>query len=147
MTDSKILKFNTEHYSNTLTTPTGHEISVPPNRDQSEVSEAIKETVLKKIQARLPQILENGREVDSWRMCWDSASPDGNQLMKRHPHPKLSNLYFAVGGSGHSWKVLPILGKYVIKVLNGVGNGPERDQRWGWKDRQEVKRLGAAQPV
>ena len=39
-----------------------------------------------------------------------------------------------MGGSFHSWKFLPIIGKYVVNVLNGVSNGEEKDRRWAWKD-------------
>lgn len=53
--------------------------------------------------------------------------------MTRHPDPRLGNLYLAIGGSFHSWKFLPIIGKYVVNVLNGVSNGEEKDQNWMWK--------------
>jgi sarcosine oxidase/L-pipecolate oxidase len=82
---------------------------------------------------RMPQLLEGGRTVDTWRLCWDSVRPDKNQLIDMHPHARLSNLYLAVGGSFHSWKFLPTIGKYVVNVLEGVGNGLEKDQAWAWK--------------
>ncbi|PGG96348.1 hypothetical protein AJ79_09621 [Helicocarpus griseus UAMH5409] len=95
-------------------------------------SDDLKEKHLGHIRMRLPQIIGDDRQV-TWRACWESVRPDKDQLIARHPHPRLSNLYFAVGGSFHSWKFLPTIGIYVVNVLEEVGNGKERDQRWGWK--------------
>ena len=39
----------------------------------------------------------------------------------------------AVGGSFHSYKFLPTICKYIVKVLNGVSNGDEKDSHWAWK--------------
>ncbi|KAK2733593.1 hypothetical protein FQN55_003314 [Onygenales sp. PD_40] len=131
-------KFNTTAFSNTVITKTGHKITAPPTQDQSIVPENLKEKALNQIKMRLPQMFENGRQPHSWRACWESVCPDKNQLMTRHPNPKLSNLYFAVGGSFHSWKFLPTIGKYVVNVLEGIGNSEDRDRRWGWKDYEEA---------
>jgi sarcosine oxidase/L-pipecolate oxidase len=38
-----------------------------------------------------------------------------------------------VGGSFHCWKFLPIIGKYVVNVLEDVSNGGEKDRAWMWK--------------
>lgn len=148
MTDSRILKFNSSPIEHTKTTNTGHTISTPPDQDQSIVPEEIKVKALEQIHTRLPRLLENQREVDIWRACWDSVAPDRNQIITQHPHSKLPNLYLAIGGSFHSWKFLPILGKYVVRVLNGEGNGVEKDSRWGWKHYDSKPELQAtAQPV
>lgn len=58
----------------------------------------------------------------------------------------MSNLYLAVGGSFHSYKFLPIIGKYVVNVLNATGNGDEKDQAWRWKTGKETGR-GAHEKV
>ena len=73
------------------------------------------------------------RSVTFWRLCWDSITPSQHQLITKHPDPRLGNLYFAIGGSFHSWKFLPIIGKYVIKILNDCSNGEEKDRNWAWK--------------
>lgn len=119
--------------TNYVTTPTGHRITVPPDRDQTVVPDKLKKESVDVIRSRIPQVLEKGRQPDSFRLCWDLVTPDQNQLLTRHPDPRLSNLYFAIGGSGHSWKFLPNIGKYVVNVLKGVSNGQERDERWAWK--------------
>ncbi|KAF2181691.1 sarcosine oxidase [Zopfia rhizophila CBS 207.26] len=128
-----LLKFtNPNSFTNTVFTPTGHRISVPPDREQSVVSEKLKQETLDSIVKKvMPQCME--RPVDYWRLCWDAITPSQDQLLAKHPHPRLNNLYFAVGGSFHSWKFLPIIGQYVVNLLNGISNGEEKDQKWGWK--------------
>lgn len=129
----RLFKFtNANSFTNYQTLPTGCKISIPSN-DQSHVPRKLKEQSLEIIKARLPQILDNGRLPDYWRLCWDVISPDQNQLITQHPDPRLSNLYFATAGSFHSWKFLPIIGKYVVKVLKGESNGEEKDEAWKWK--------------
>jgi sarcosine oxidase/L-pipecolate oxidase len=76
-------------------------------------------------------------------VCWDAISTDQSQLITKHPHEKLSNLYLAVGGSFHSWKFLPIIGKYVVNVLMDRGNGREKDEKWAWKGKEGLKERGA----
>lgn len=34
---------------------------------------------------------------------------------------------------------MPNIGKYMIKVLNGESNGPEKDRAWGWKSKAELR--------
>ena len=121
--------------ANTFTNFQGHssgKISVP-RVDQSYVPRRLKEQSLQLIRMRVPAMLENGRQPDEWRLCWDAVSPDQSQLICQHPDPRLSNLFFATAGSFHSWKFLPVIGKYVANVLQGKSNGPEMDQEWKWK--------------
>jgi sarcosine oxidase / L-pipecolate oxidase len=130
----RLFKFtNANTFTNYETLPLGRKISIPSSRDQSYAPDRLKEQSMNIIEQRLPQILDGGRVPDQWRLCWDVISPDQNQLITQHPDPRLSNLYFATAGSFHSWKFLPIIGKYVVHVLNGESNGEEKDQAWKWK--------------
>lgn len=123
---------NARSFTNTITTASGHQISVPPDRHQVIVSDKLKqETLEATIKTMMPNFVN--KPVDYWRLCWDAITPSQDQLISRHPHPELSNLYFAAGGSFHSWKFLPIIGKYVVNVLNGFSNGEDKDARWTWK--------------
>jgi sarcosine oxidase/L-pipecolate oxidase len=128
-----ILKYTkAKSFTNTVSTASGHQISVPPAHDQAVVPEQLKQETMKDmIQKSMPQYA-NG-QPDYWRLCWDAITPSQDQLITKHPHLKLSNLYLAVGGSFHSWKFLPIIGKYVVNVLDGISNGAEKDARWRWK--------------
>jgi len=54
-----------------------------------------------------------------------------NQDFIISPHPKCSNLYIAAGGSFHGWKFLPVLGSYVVQMLEGKLDA-EAAKRWAW---------------
>jgi sarcosine oxidase / L-pipecolate oxidase len=130
----EMFKFtNAKTFTNYETLPSGRTLSIPSSNDQSYVPSKLKEQSMETIKQRIPQILHDGRTPDYWRLCWDVISPDQNQLITQHPDPRLENLYFATAGSFHSWKFLPIIGKYVVKALNGESNGQEKDKAWSWK--------------
>ncbi|KAI9716822.1 MAG: hypothetical protein M1812_005162 [Candelaria pacifica] len=135
-THTRLLKVNfSAHITNTISTPTtNHLITLPPPQSQNVVPDSLKKETLNFVKRALPDLLNGGREVEYWRLCWDSVSPTQNPLLTRHPSTKLKNLYFAIGGSFHSWKFLPIIGRYVMNVLEGRSNGEEMDGRWGWKE-------------
>lgn len=130
----RLFKFtNANTFKNTERHPSGRMVSVPAFADQSIVPEKLKQESLEIVRQRVPQILDGGRQVAQWRLCWDAVSPDQNQLFAQHPDPRLSNLYFATAGSFHSWKFLPTIGTYIVNVLNGKSNGEEKDKAWQWK--------------
>lgn len=138
---SGVLKFtNATSFKNTVVTLTGHLISVPPLDSQLAVPRYLQEESLQQIRARLPRVLDNGRQVDYFRLCWDSVSPNQQPLITRHPDARLGNLYLAVGGSFHCWKFLPVIGRYVANVLDGVSNGSEKDEAWQWKRTAQTAR-------
>ncbi|RMJ22504.1 FAD dependent oxidoreductase [Aspergillus sp. HF37] len=140
-TASGILKFtNATSFKNTVVTQTGHLISVPPLDSQLAVPRCLQEEALQQLRARLPRVVDNGRQVDYFRLCWDSVSPNQQPLITRHPDARLGNLYLAVGGSFHCWKFLPVIGRYVANVLDGASNGPEKDQAWQWKRTAQTAR-------
>lgn len=123
--------------TNTITTASGHRVSVPPENDQHTVPEKLQTETHERITSKLMSQFTCGRAVDYWRLCWDSVTPTQDHLISKHPDARLGNLYFAVGGSFHSYKFLPTTGKYIAKVLNGESNGGEKDAHWGWKGRGE----------
>ncbi|KAI9654305.1 MAG: hypothetical protein M1831_005470 [Alyxoria varia] len=143
---NNLLKFTNAHsFTNTVATPSGQRISRPPDRDQSIVSDQLKREMSERVTSRLlPQF--TGRPVEYWRICWDAVTPSQDHLITRHPDPRLRNLYFAVGGSLHSYKFLPTIGQYVVKVLAGESNGEEKDRHWAWREKQFVGR-GAHEKV
>lgn len=123
--------------ANFVTTSSGRRITVPPDRDQRIVPERLKEETRSAISHQvLPQYTQNRSEA-YWRLCWDAVSPSQDHLITRHPHPRLNNLFLAVGGSFHSYKFLPTIGKYVVNVLEGRSNGHEKDEHWAWKTNLE----------
>lgn len=63
----------------------------------------------------LPQL--SGRQLVGEAICWCTDSFDGNWLLC--PHPKYSNVFLATGDSGHTFKMLPIVGRYVVDLIEG----------------------------
>lgn len=138
---TQLLKFTNAHtIKNTIVTPSGSHISVPPpNRDQHLVPEVLKKEAIEIMSAKvMPTFTASGaRDVAYWRLCWDAYTPTQDWLLCRAPHARLGNLFLATGGSFHSYKFLPILGKYMVNVLSGKGNGEMRDRAWEWKKRMD----------
>ena len=140
---NQLLKFtNSLTFTNTVTTKSGHRISQPPDRDQRIVSNRLKNETGATMVSKVMPSFTRGKEVDYWRICWDSRTPTQDWLLTKHPNSSLSNLYLAIGGSFHSYKFLPIAGQYMVNILNGKGNGPEMDKAWAWK-RGDISWRGA----
>jgi hypothetical protein len=47
------------------------------------------------------------------------------------PHPASKNLYIATCGSFHGWKFFPILGKYVVQMLEQTLD-KSLEAKWAW---------------
>jgi sarcosine oxidase/L-pipecolate oxidase len=88
---------------NTITTSSGHHITIPPTSDQNYVPEKLKRESAKILQNAMPEWTRS-RTPDRWRICYDAVTPTEDWLMCQHPHSQLSNLYIATGGSFHSYK-------------------------------------------
>ena len=123
--------------ANTFTNPQRHPITgrtiSAPSMDQNDIPADLALQCTSLVVSRIPRLVHNHHTVEEWRLCWDAVSPDQNQLISQHPDPRLENLYLATAGSFHSWKFLPVIGNYVINVLEGKSNGEERDRAWEWK--------------
>lgn len=131
---NRLLKFtNSNTFTNKVTMPSGHVISVPPSRDQHIVSDRLKRETEEVMTSKVMPHFAIGKSAEYWRLCWDARTPTQDWLLCKHPHEQLSNLYLAVGGSFHSYKFLPTAGKYMVNVLSGEGNGEEKDNAWKWK--------------
>lgn len=61
------------------------------------------------------------------------------------PHPRCKNLLIATGGSFHGWKFFPIIGEYVVKMLQGKLE-PEYADIWAW-DRDHKMSNQVANPT
>ena len=47
------------------------------------------------------------------------------------PHSASEGLYVATCGSFHGWKFFPVLGKYVLQMLEG-SLAPNLAEKWAW---------------
>jgi len=88
---------------NRVTTSSGHRITVPSRRHQTDIPEQLKRESSKVMHDAMPEWTRN-KTPTRWRMCYDAVTPTEDWLMCRHLNPNLGNLYLAVGGSFHSYK-------------------------------------------
>lgn len=103
--ENKLMKVSNSRttFTNTITTKSGHKISVP-RADQYNIPDALKKETEAIMSSKVLQEFTRGKKPDYWRICYDAQTPTEDLLMCKHPHAKLSNLYLAVGGSFHSYK-------------------------------------------
>jgi hypothetical protein len=47
------------------------------------------------------------------------------------PHAASKGLYVATCGNFHGWKFFPVLGKYIVQMLEGQ-LAPELREKWAW---------------
>ncbi|KAI9642603.1 hypothetical protein NHQ30_009408 [Ciborinia camelliae] len=119
-TPDGILKFYVDvSLKNTvLHNRSGHMISAPPNEaDQAQhiVPKRLQEECYRVMKGIYGKMAEEFK-FDSFRLCWDGITPTQDFIISEHPH--CHNLYIATGGSFHGWKFLPIIGDYVVKMLD-----------------------------
>ena len=77
------------------------------------------------------------------RLCWYNDTPAGDFLIDWPPLPGPSpktnkSLFIATGGSGHGFKFLPVLGKYIVDAIEGHLD-PEYQQIWAWPTDEKLK--------
>ncbi|KAL8759836.1 MAG: hypothetical protein Q9199_000483 [Rusavskia elegans] len=132
-----LLKFISDiSFKNTVLHPeSGQHISVPftdkmksqwtsPENIPSELKEDL-DDVMKSLYGEKASRLK----TTTMRLCWDGITPDNNWFIC--PHPRCTNLFVATAGSFHGWKFLPIVGGYVVQMLQNT-LGEEMVQRWSW---------------
>lgn len=92
---------------------------------QPSEAEAITKTFLRYI---LPEL--GDAEIESSRMCWDMETHDYNWLIDYHPESP-NSLLIATGGSGHSFKNIVNVGRYIVEALEGrLESGYKELWRW-----------------
>ncbi|KAL4754146.1 hypothetical protein BDW72DRAFT_200896 [Aspergillus terricola var. indicus] len=75
------------------------------------------------------------REWVETRICWDGDMADYHFLIT--PHSRHKNLNIAIGGSAHGFKFLPVLGKYIVEMMEGTLD-PEIAKKWRWRPGLEL---------
>ncbi|KAK5047021.1 hypothetical protein LTR84_006963 [Exophiala bonariae] len=61
------------------------------------------------------------------RLCWYTETPTGDFIADYHH--SVNGLFIATGGSGHGFKFLPVLGKYIADCFEGKAD-PEVKKKW-----------------
>ncbi|OAL28762.1 hypothetical protein AYO22_02627 [Fonsecaea multimorphosa] len=92
------------------------------------VPRQIEEEMREFVRDQIPELAD--REWVSTRMCWDGDTKDIN--FRICPSPTNANLFIATAGSGHGFKFMPIIGKYVADMIEGKLDA-EYAELWKWR--------------
>ncbi|KAJ3547390.1 hypothetical protein NM208_g1542 [Fusarium decemcellulare] len=92
-----------------------------PEEIEDEIRSFVRDTV--------PELAD--RPFVSTKLCWDGVAKDLN--FRVCPYPNAKGLYVATIGSNHGFKFLPVIGRYVVDMLEG-NLGKEWEDLWAWKD-------------
>lgn len=63
-------------------------------------------------------------------LCWCTDTADASLLVCEHP--RWANFVLATGDSGHSFKLLPCIGKHVVELIEG-NLAPDLAEAWKWR--------------
>ncbi|KAI1086254.1 FAD dependent oxidoreductase [Rostrohypoxylon terebratum] len=129
--DNKLKWWGQIIFRNTQTMPSGRQISAPPasaDYEQWKVSDPLIEDV------QLANKYTFGTRGEAWdikehRICWEAFTPSDDFIIS--PHSAAKGLYVATIGSFHGFKFFPIIGSYVVKMLEGTLE-PDLAKRWAW---------------
>ncbi|KAJ5752610.1 hypothetical protein N7520_009527 [Penicillium odoratum] len=106
-------------------------ISVPRShaKHPTDTYPDVSEITIRKVIARfLPQF--KNKELFDRAMCWCTDTADANLLICEHPRWK--NFILATGDSGHSFKLLPNIGRHVVELIEG-SLSDELAYEWRWR--------------
>ncbi|KAH7399721.1 FAD dependent oxidoreductase [Cadophora sp. MPI-SDFR-AT-0126] len=132
-------------FKNTQEVLPGRHISMPPPEPdyaQWAVPRRLKEDI------RYANDVFYGSKGANWklekhRICWDAFTTSSDFIIS--PHSASDGLYVATCGSFHGWKFFPVLGKYVIQMLEG-SMSPELAEKWAWNRERPDPSLNADWP-
>lgn len=77
----------------------------------------------------VPELADH--QLVNLRTCWISDSCDSHFLIDESPRYK--DVYVATGDSGHGFKFLPNIGKYIVQRMEGTID-EKLAEKWKWKD-------------
>ncbi|KAE8148735.1 FAD dependent oxidoreductase [Aspergillus avenaceus] len=90
------------------------DVSSPPSAPPSKRANFIPDDGLKRLHLGMKDIFPDlePRGFERVGLCWYNDTPSGDFILDYHPAHK--NMFIATGGSGHAFKFLPVLGKYIV---------------------------------
>ncbi|KAJ2905671.1 sarcosine oxidase [Zalerion maritima] len=143
--DRELKWWGAKIFSNTREVLPGRQVSAPPStKDYSQwkVSRRLKQDIAEQ------RHLWYGSKSKDWpmskhRICWDAFTSSSDFIIS--PHPAAKGLYVATCGSFHGYKFFPVLGKYVVQMLEG-NLSPELQARWAWDRERPDSSLNCEYP-
>ncbi|KAK2754390.1 hypothetical protein FQN54_007034 [Arachnomyces sp. PD_36] len=123
----------------------GHRISMPPSDAdyaQWNVPTKLKEDI------DYANHVFYGKKGSKWpmkkhRICWDAFTTSADFIIS--PHAASKGLYIATCGNFHGWKFFPVLGKYIIQMMEG-SLSKELAGKWAWDRERPDPALNADWP-
>lgn len=103
------------------------DISFDPDSGDRIATPFLTEQVEKYVAKRLPALV--GQPVVASRVCQTEYSDNNHFIIDSHPD--LANSWIAGGGSGHAFKMGPVLGEYVADRVLGVAEDVELKALFG----------------
>ncbi|KAI5361274.1 Putative FAD dependent oxidoreductase, FAD/NAD(P)-binding domain superfamily, MTOX family [Septoria linicola] len=132
-TDTGYLKMAVHGYGYTSTGR--NQVSTPPLDARSRRADFVPVDGAARLQAGLAEILPElaTRQFERTAVCWYTDTPTGDFIMDHHPDA--DDLFLANGGSGHGFKFLPVLGRYIADAFEGKLPEEMKDK---WRFRREL---------
>ncbi|KAL6364823.1 hypothetical protein LRP88_00796 [Fusarium phalaenopsidis] len=138
--DTKLLKFAVHGWGYTRSPSESQKsnTSVPPLACHERVNFAPEDgehRLRQGLREILPEIAD--RPFERTAMCWYTDTPSGDYIMDYHPD--YTNLFIGGAGSGHAFKFLPVLGKYMSLAIK---QQPPTSlaQKWRFRNRYENRK-------
>lgn len=133
------LGYRGRKYTNPQTQANGAVRSVPITRWTSPAAisglpEKSEQVIRGFLDTYLPELREQGLGLTGTRLCWYTDSFDNQFVIDAVPEKR--GVMIATGGSGHAFKFLPVLGRFVARRVQGrAETAEEREllQRWQWR--------------
>ncbi|EPX74663.1 L-saccharopine oxidase [Schizosaccharomyces octosporus yFS286] len=137
---SKLLKFSSAGYEYVYNTRTRYNesiiTSIPTTPSQyTDIPDYAKESIYRFLRMYLPELAD--RPLEKCKMCWISDTSDSEFLIDKLPGT--DNVLIVNGDSGHAFKFLPNIGKYVTQKIRGTLSTEWREA-WKWKNVDEHSR-------
>lgn len=125
-------------YTNPVKTEDGRVVSIPTTRNSDPPTNLIPKHTLEQIKDFLiiffPDLVEAGIKLES-RMLWYTDTINNDYIYDFVPGKK--NLFVACGGSGHAFKMLPVLGRFLVNKIEGEENFYTK--LFKWRDPKDFK--------
>ncbi|KAF6814069.1 sarcosine oxidase [Colletotrichum sojae] len=121
-------------YTNPRVQPDGRERSVPVTRwSEGEQVLAAPAKALEVIRRFTDEYLPELTGLDVWmtRLCWYTDSFDNHFIIDRVPEAE--GLMVVTAGSGHAFKYLPTIGRWVVDIIEGKGLDRPAVKAWRWR--------------